>query len=726
MNCLWTRIGAFLLLCGNMPLWAAEYRLDIRREAVNITGATESRLTVNHQLPGPALHWQEGEEVVVHVTNHLDEITSVHWHGILLPGEMDGVTGLNNYPGIAPGTTYTYRFTLRQSGTYWYHAHTKGHEQDGLYGALIVHPQKADTRSDREHIVLISDFSAQSADRIQSNLKRRSDYYNGARRTVGDFFRDVKQQGFAKAWRKAADWGQMRMSPTDLADVSGYTFLINGLTPQQNWTGLFTPGERVKLRLVNASAMSFYDVRILDSGLTRLKMTVVATDGRAVEPVTVDELRFGVAETYDVIVTPTANKAYTFVAEPIDRTGFAIGTLLSENMASREDMRGVEPAQRPRALLTMVDMGHDMGDMDHSQMDHADMISGWKQTGAPKGAKVLSYKDLRKEGIQADVREPERTIKVRLGGNMERYIWTLNGATAESAQPIQLTQGERVRLTFINESMMAHPMHLHGMFVQLENGQPAAKLPDKTVVIVPPGDSYSVLLSADEPGEWAFHCHLLNHMSSGMMTKVVVATLPGKQVADDSPAHHHAQPYHAITLRGDHGAGNDEHIGRWQLDGWVGGDTHKLWIKSEGETEDHKTHQSENWLLYSRNVDTFWDLQAGLRYDNKPESLGYGVLGFSGLAPYWFETEAHLLLSEEGELSARLHIENDLLLTQQWVLVPYAESTLDSGESAAELGLRLRYDITRDFSPYLDLRYERDYGQNDSDTVISAGFQIMF
>lgn len=529
------------LLLGVAQAQAGEYRLDIRQETVNITGKPLQRVTVNHALPAPTLYWREGEEVVVHVTNHMSEPTSVHWHGILLPGYMDGVKGFNGYPGIEPGQTFTYRFTVRQNGTYWYHAHTKGQEQDGLYGALIIRPKGVDpVRADREHVVVLSDFSEESADQILANLKKSSDYYNPARRTVGDFWHDVREQGFSVAWQSARDWNAMRMAPTDLADVSGYHFLINGQTPQQNWTGIFQPGETVRLRLVNASAMSFYDVRILDTDNKRLKMTVVQADGRHVEPVPVDEFRFGVAETYDILVTPTEDKAYTLVAEPVDRTGFAIGTL-----APRAGMQGLQPQQRPRTLLTMADMGmkHDMSQMDHSTMTKAEMQamfaqmkSGWAQSSAPKGDKVLSYADLRFLGEQPDTREPQREIVVTLGGNMERYIWTLNGKTMADAEPIALRYGERAKLTFVNESMMAHPMHLHGMFVQLANGQPAEKLPDKTVVTVPPGQSYSVLVTADEPGEWAFHCHLLYHMSSGMMNKVVVAKLDEGRPLPAAPA----------------------------------------------------------------------------------------------------------------------------------------------------------------------------------------------
>lgn len=507
---------------------AREYDLVIARQTVNITGHPVRKITVNGTIPAPTLRFTEGEEAVVHVTNKMDVPTSIHWHGILIPAEMDGVPGFNGFPGIMPGQTFTYRFKIRQTGTYWYHAHSQGQEQDGLYGSLIFAPAKDLIRTDRDYVVVLSDFTDEESDTILSNLKMASDYYNYARRTVGDFFDDVKTKGFDAAWKDTKMWGRMRMSPTDLADVSGYTFLINGKTPEQNWTGLFNPGERVRLRFINASSMSFYDVRI-----PGLKMAVVQADGQNVEPVRIDEFRIAPAETYDIVVTPKDGKAYTIAAEPIDRTGFALGTL-----APKEGMRGPVPEHRPRALLTMADMpGMDMSNMNMGGMDMGhDMAgmesamnnSGWADAGTPPGDKALSYADLRYAGIQKDIRAPDRTIDVHLGGNMERYIWTINGKRFQDAEPIKLKYGERVRLNFTNETMMAHPMHLHGMFVQLENGQFAEKLPNKHTVIVPPGQSYSVLLTADEPGEWAFHCHLLYHMMAGMMTKVVVAKLdPG-------------------------------------------------------------------------------------------------------------------------------------------------------------------------------------------------------
>ncbi|HCM83948.1 MAG TPA: copper oxidase [Rhodospirillaceae bacterium] len=540
-----------------------EYNLFINREPVTITGQTANKITVNGTIPGPTLRFEEGDEAVIHVTNRMQEETSVHWHGLLLPGEMDGVPGFNKFPGIMPGKTFTYRFEIRQSGTYWYHAHSAAQEQDGHYGSIVILPQDGEAaRADKDYVVLISDFKDdESGNDIMSNLKKSADYYQYARRTIGDFFADASEQGFSAAWENAKMWGEMRMRPTDLADVSGYTFLTNGKAPEQNWTGLFQPGERVRLRFINASAMSFFDVRI-----PGLKMTVVSADGQNVEPVEVDEFRFGAAETYDVIVRPQENKAYTIAAESIDRTGFAVGTL-----APREGMRGEIPAHRPRALLTMADMsmnheGHDMSAMnespaaehsmhnmgDMSGMNHAAMghqmpagdskkkdyetgteDSGWADAGTPSGDRALKYKDLRYFGTQKDIRQPGREITVRLGGNMERFIWTINGKKFSDAGPIHLNYGERVRLNFINDTMMAHPMHLHGMFVQLENGQPAEKLPNKHTVVVAPGDTYSVLLTADEAGEWAFHCHLLYHMMAGMMNKVIVAKLDASQMPEN-------------------------------------------------------------------------------------------------------------------------------------------------------------------------------------------------
>lgn len=608
-------VAVFGLLVSPWSLAAIkEYHLNINEQQVNVTGQPLKRITVNGKFTAPLLEFEEGDDAVIHVHNQLkNQDTSLHWHGLLLPGLMDGVPGFNNFKGIAPNGDFVYRFKVKQNGTYWYHAHSKGQEQDGLYGPLVIYPKgkipvAAHEKTDRDYVVMLSDFHNSSSDSIMKNLKKSAEYYQNRRETVSDVLKQVKTQGLKATWQDRSMWNQMRMLKTDMSDVTGYTFLVNGKTPQQNWTGDFKVGDKVRLRFINASAMSFFDVRI-----PNLKMTVVSADGQPVKPVAIDEFRIGTAETYDVIVEPKQPN-YQIEAESIDRSGFAIATLHNENTQAVESVQMPQP--RPRALLTMDDMGmshgdgasdehaghqmnmqhdmsampemkkeesqtnhdqammnmsHDMKNMsseehDHSMMqmkhdmsampemkhdmqamsssehDHAMMnmkhemptqsenktkknepVYGWANASTPVGMKALQYSDLQSLTPQPDTRAPERELVIRLGGNMERYIWTINGKKFSEAEPLQVKYGERIRLKFVNDSMMAHPMHLHGMFMQLENGQQAENLPNKHTVIVPPGKTVTALLTADALGEWAIHCHLLYHMSAGMMNKLIVA-----------------------------------------------------------------------------------------------------------------------------------------------------------------------------------------------------------
>lgn len=526
-----------------------EYDLTIAEQTVNITGKPVERITVNGKFVAPLLEFEEGDEAVIRVHNKLkNQDSSIHWHGLLLPGIMDGVPGFNKFHGIAPNKTYEYKFKVRQNGTYWYHSHSKGQEQDGLYGAFVIYPKDktpltAAEKTDKDYVVLLSDFHNSTSDQIMKNIKKEADYYQNRRETVFDVLKQVKRDGLKATWQDRSMWNQMRMLKTDMSDVTGYTFLMNGKTPQQNWTGNFKAGEKVRLRFINASAMSFFDVRI-----PNLKMTVVSADGQPVKPVPVDEFRIGTAETYDVIVEPK-QAHYQIEAESIDRTGFSVGTLHEESSPAVKQIEMPKP--RPRSLLTMEDMGmnHDMSSMkgmDHDMssmksMDH-DMpmnsatvksasdkndntVFGWANASTPVGQKALQYSDLQSLNPQPDTRAPEREIEIRLGGNMERYIWTINGKKFNETEPFKVKYGERIRLKFVNDSMMAHPMHLHGMFMQLENGQDASNMPNKHTVIVPPGKTVTTLLTADELGEWAIHCHLLYHMSAGMMNKLIVANV---------------------------------------------------------------------------------------------------------------------------------------------------------------------------------------------------------
>ena len=553
---LYAGVVASLSLLLAPDSWAAikEYHLNISQGMVNLTGKPVKRMTVNGKFIAPLLEFEEGDEAVIHVHNQLkDQDTSLHWHGLLLPGLMDGVPGFNGFHGIQPKGDFTYRFKVRQNGTYWYHAHSKGQEQDGLYGPLVIYPKgkqpvAAHEKAERDYVVMLSDFHESDSVQIMANLKKSAEYYQNQRETVGDVWKQVKQQGLKATWQDRTMWNQMRMLKTDLSDVTGYTFLVNGQTPQQNWTGAFKTGEKVRLRFINASAMSFFDVRIPD-----LKMTVLSADGQPVQPVPVDEFRIGAAETYDVIVEPM-QEHYQVQAESIDRAGFAIASLQNEMFPKQQKLE--IPKARPRALLTMDDMGHgqmDMGKMDHGshqqmnmehhshdqmqmsasaisehsqhqtmasfEKDQPDTVQGWANASTPAGHKALQYADLKSLTPQLDTRAAERELLIRLGGTMERYIWTIDGKkfSDKDFEPLTVRFGERIRLKFVNNSMMAHPMHLHGMFMQLENGQSAQDMPNKHTIIVPPGKTVTAMLTADEVGEWAIHCHLLYHMSAGMM-----------------------------------------------------------------------------------------------------------------------------------------------------------------------------------------------------------------
>ncbi len=532
-------------------LSGTEFALEMGVLAVNVTGRPGVATTVNGRLPAPLLRWREGDTVTLRVTNRLAVPGSIHWHGVIVPADMDGVPGLS-FDGIAPGETYAYRFKVNQSGTYWYHSHSRFQEQTGLYGPIVIEPRGGERHhADREHVVLLSDWTDLDPEHIYRTLKRQSNYFNFGQRTIGDFFRDVREQGWKPATADRRMWGQMRMDPTDLADVSGYayTYLMNGTTPAGNWTGLFRRGERIRLRFINGSSMSFFDVRV-----PGLKLTVVAADGQDVEPVTVDELRIGTAEVYDVIVQPEDDQAYTIFAQSLDRSGYARGTL-----APQVGMQAPMPALDPRPLLTMADMGmgHDMAGMDMSHlpgMDHSvkmpantarvdfgpnvDMVAAEPQRRLDdpgvglrnNGRRVLTYADLHTLGGPIDHRLPGRDIALHLTGHMERYVWSFNGQKFSEAEPLRFNYGERLRLVLVNDSMMIHPIHLHGMWGEIESNA-GEFLVRKHTIIVQPGQRLVYAVTADALGRWAYHCHLLYHMEAGMFREVQVAhaSKPGTQ-----------------------------------------------------------------------------------------------------------------------------------------------------------------------------------------------------
>ena len=519
-----------------------QLHLVIDYKTINITGRRVQAITVNDSLPGPTLRWQEGDTVDVTVHNRLPVMSAIHWHGLILPSNMDGVPGLS-FDGIPPGGSYRYRFTLKQSGTYWYHAHAGFQEQQGVYGAIVINPADREAfTADREHILVLSDWSDEEPQAIFATLKKNAHIYNRNRRTLGDIVSDIKRQGVARTYRDREMWNLMRMPDTDLADVSGYTYtyLMNGVTPRDGWLGQFKPGEENKLRIINAAAMSIFDFRIPD-----LKMRVVGADGQAVAPITVDELRLAAGETLDVHVTPEDDRAYTLFAQSIDRSGFARGTL-----TPRQGLTAEVPDLDPVPRLQHIDMGMapaaTQSGQDHHHHHHHSQpeqpLKHHKSEYGPgvdmlaesvsyrlddpgvglrnNGRRVLTYADLRRLNGSMSMAEPQRELELHLTGNMNRYMWSFNGIRYEDAEPIRWQYGERIRITLVNDTMMIHPIHLHGMWSELESGDESA-LPAKHTIMVQPGSKISYRVSADARGNWAYHCHNLYHMM-GMFREVIV------------------------------------------------------------------------------------------------------------------------------------------------------------------------------------------------------------
>ena len=553
-------------------LSGSKFKLDIGYKSVNFTGKTKQAFAVNGVVPSPILRWKEGDRVTLDVTNNLAHDSSIHWHGMIVPANMDGVPGLS-FAGIKPGETFRYSFDVNQNGTYWYHSHSGFQEQQGMYGAIIIDPREPAPYSyDREHVIVLSDWSDEDPLDVYANLKKSPHFYNIDERTLSDLAQDVRNKGLSKALDQRAMWNNMRMSDTDLSDVTGrtYTYLMNGETPASGWTGQFKRGEKILLRFINAAAMTLFDVRI-----PGLKMRVVAADGQYVQPVTVDEFRMGAAETYDVIVEPSSEQAYTLFCQTIDRSGYARGTLTPD-----PSMVPMVPEMDESPVLTHADMGmsHDLHHRDHDAMmhnqsepfdascapEHAAMghcempqdlskkmvqefatgKAGYGTANAPSfdlikqgpqidmiadnaqyrlddpgvglrsnGRRVLTYADLFNLNPTPDPREPEREIELHLTGNMSRYMWSINGVKYADSDPILMRYGERVRITLVNNTMMNHPMHLHGVWSDLETGD-EKYVPRKHTVIVQPGSKISYLVTADAMGKWAYHCHLLYHMPS--------------------------------------------------------------------------------------------------------------------------------------------------------------------------------------------------------------------
>jgi len=527
-----TRWSSARAAISGAVLSGTDFELTIGALPVNYTGRPRIATAVNGQVPAPLLRWREGDTVTLRVTNRLPVPSSIHWHGILLPASMDGVPGLS-FPGISPGETFVYRFPVLQSGTYWYHAHSGFQDQTGLYGPIVIEPRApARQRTERDYTILLSDWSDSDPEHLYATLKRQSDYYNHGQRTVADFLGEVRSKGWSTAASDWSMWGRMRMDPSDLVDVSGaaYSYLMNGAPPAGNWTAQFSPGESVRLRFINGSAMSFFDTRI-----PGLDLTVVAADGQDIEPVTVEEFRLAPGEVLDVIVRPRSGDAYTIFAQSMDRSGFARGTL-----SPRAGLSAQVPALDARPLLAMTDMGMGMNmtgmNMTMANMPRpasygpgADMVVDMPRTDLDdpgvglrqNGRRILTYADLHTTGGALDPRDASREIELHLTGHMERFMWSFNGEKFSQSAPLQLTYGERVRFVLINDTMMTHPIHLHGQWseVMAQDGRFQVR---KHTVVVQPAQRLSYLVTAGAPGRWAYHCHLTYHMAAGMFREVRV------------------------------------------------------------------------------------------------------------------------------------------------------------------------------------------------------------
>ena len=536
------------------PLHARTYELNISRQAEKIENRDRDSVVVNGQSPAPLLKFKEGEEVTLKVTNQLDTDSSIHWHGLILPYDMDGVPDIS-FKGIPPGTTFTYQFKVQQTGTYWYHGHSGFQEQEGLLGPILIEPKDAPIiEGQKSFPIVLSDWTDEDPDRIYAKLKAQPDYYNYSRVTWSSFLDQVHKDGFVEALKENLAWGQMRMNQTDLSDVSGstYTYLINGSPSSSPWKGLVKPGEPVKLHFINASAMTYFDVSV-----PGLDMTVIEADGQAIKPIQASRLRIAVAETYTVIVTPKPGIAYAIFAESLDRSGFALASL-----TPRADLLPEIPPRTPPQYLTVEEVmsSHDMAGMGNREvikkypeektpmtnmegmpMDHASMghgpemtsMAGMDHTGMSEHAMgtmpgmeakpidLPDYSSLTSATDRNERKDYDREIKIRLTGNMVRYIWSIDDVVYEKAEPIRLKLGERIKLTYKNETMMNHPMHLHGMWQDIDVGKGGSN-PRKHVINVKPGETRSVYVNVDAPGQWAFHCHLVYHMAAGMFRKVIV------------------------------------------------------------------------------------------------------------------------------------------------------------------------------------------------------------
>lgn len=650
----------FIFTCAQLAAGSAlaktvEYSFDVNYKTVNFTGQPVQAIAVGGTIPAPTIEATVGDTLRVTFNNKLDVETSVHWHGVLLPNDQDGVPYLTT-PPIKAGQSFTYEYPVIHHGTYWYHSHTGLQEQRGVYGSLVFHPLGGEVvAADQEVVVVLSDWTDENPNQVMHNLKKSDDYYALKKDSVQSW-QKVLQHG-PEAIRNRLDGAWMRMGPMDLSDVGYDAFLANGArtyTPRG-----INAGSTVRLRVINAGASSYFNLHYAGG-----EMTVVAADGVDVVPFTVDRLRIAIAETFDVIVTAPTEGAYEFRATAEDGTGYSSVILGSGQVIPAADI------PKPNPFLMDHSMHGDTEHADHSSMDHGgmnngqmnhaamghDMASMQGSTGAPK--RMREYELLRAlspTNFSAD--NPQRIVSLELTGDMERYAWSFNDKVLSEDSKILIRKGETVQFVLENKTMMHHPIHLHGHFFRVLNGK-GEYSPLKHTVSVPPLQTVTIEFLANEEKDWFFHCHNLYHMKTGMTRVVSYEQTSTATRTSMAPlfSDRHWFYFGDFGVQGNFTNGElraENTRNAVNLDYEWGYDTGR---DSEYEVE----------LVYERWISRFLELYVGGEFlEEEGEKDNVAIVGMHYLLPLMID--ADLRLDSQGDL--RLGLESELQLTDRTALL---------------------------------------------------------
>lgn len=660
------------------------YELTATKGSVNLSGKAEVdwALMINGGIPAPTLEFTEGDDAEITVHNRLAEEVSIHWHGILLPPEMDGVAYVNT-PPILAGSSFTFRFKLRQNGTFWYHSHTMLQEQKGIYGAIVIHPRERKIAYDKDIVVILSDWSDENADNILKNLRKDGDYYLYKKKSMRSWIGAAQAGGLGTYLNN--EW--TRMGGMDLSDVGYDAFLANGKQNSQLYIG--EPGQKVRIRIINAAASSYFYV-----SLGKEPMNVISADGIDIEPVRAKEILLGMAETYDVLFEIPKGKNTELRATAQDVTGFASGWIGAGDKVPAPD----KAVPDMYAAMDHASMGH--GGMDHStmnhgssgsseedadeEMDHSTMDHAAMGHDQPDNSKAAVVESLTVDNLKSPVKtvfskdRPTYDLKLVLGGDMERYVWHINGKSIHEDRTIEINEGDVVRFTFVNETMMHHPMHLHGHFFRVVTSKGEFS-PMKHTVDVPPHGTRTIEFYANEPGQWMLHCHNLYHMKTGMARVVKYRSfVPPPDVA----AHEQHDPHlhDHIYIDGELTAATNHAKAKLRVS--------KTWDTFEVAVESSKYETAEHIggdVLYRRWFSNFLNVAAGGTYFAEfEEAKTRGVVGVGYMLPLLIESD--VFLDHKGTF--RL----DLAKRFQWTSVIFSDvETTFRQAFRPEYGISLMY-----------------------------------